>query len=425
MEPVIRFEDVWKQYRIGGSHYRSIREDVSRAGQAVVRGASRLMGLPIKPYSPRPTFWALKGLNLDIQKGERVGIIGPNGAGKTTALRLMGRITECTKGKIHVRGKVGALISVGAGIHPELTGRENIFLYGSIMGLKNREIQAKFDKIVAFAGVEQFLDTAVKYFSSGMRIRLGFSVAVHVDPDIMLVDEVLAVGDHEFQVNCLDKIEELSRNGCTIVYVSHDLYSVKQACRRVVFLNHGAVVEDGDPQHSINRYLDMAREGEAAKEGATPSGLGSREGSFEATIEKVMLLDSNDQPVETIDSGASLTVEIHYSAPTRIPTPDFGFNIKRNDGLWISVALASWEGFRLPEIHGPGVVRTTIANLDLGPGSYRVSVSLTDQTGMAIYDQHYDAYPFTVAAGTRTGAGVLWPLVRWQAGVTAANPERR
>src|ERR1017187_2206483 len=185
MEPNIRVEGVWKKYRIGGSHYRSLREDFVRAGTAVVRGVSRVIGAKVNASPPRPIFWALKDLDIAIHPGERVGIIGANGAGKTTTLRLMGRITKATRGSVYMRGRIGALIAVGAGIHPELSGRENIFLYGSIMGLKRREIQNKFDRIVAFSGVEEFLDTPVKYYSSGMRVRLGFSVALRVDPDIM------------------------------------------------------------------------------------------------------------------------------------------------------------------------------------------------------------------------------------------------
>jgi ABC-type polysaccharide/polyol phosphate transport system ATPase subunit len=417
MEPLIRFEDVWKKYRIGGSHYRSIREDIVRAGAAVARGLSRLTGLPVKGLlPPRPTFWALRGLNVEIHQGERVGIIGANGAGKTTALRLMGRITAPSKGKLRVHGKVGAMISVGAGIHPELSGRENIFLYGSIMGLKRREVQSKFDSIVAFAGVEEFLDTPVKYYSSGMRIRLGFSVAVHVDPDIMLVDEVLAVGDYDFQRNCLEKIDQLAAGGCTIVYVSHDLYSVKQACRRVIFLNHGEVAFDGDAQEAVNHYLDMARQGKTSLEGASPTGYGVRWGSFEAVIEKVALLDAQDRPVDTVESGTSLIVEIHYHSPKSIQGPEFIINIKRNDGLMVCASMTSWEGMSLPEISGRGTMRVVIERLELAPGSYTLTTVLSDKTGLVFFDYHADAYPFTVTS-KRHSDGIAYFPVRWEVGV--------
>jgi ABC-type polysaccharide/polyol phosphate transport system ATPase subunit len=412
IEPAIRFEEVWKQYKISGSHYRSIREDAARVGKLLARSASRLVGVKVEGPQPRPTFWALKALQLQIQPGERIGIIGPNGAGKTTALRIMARITSATRGRVRTRGKIGALIAVGAGIHPELTGTENIFLYGSIMGLKRAEIRAKFDRIVAFAGVEEFLETPLKYYSSGMRVRLGFAVAVHVDPEIMLVDEVLSVGDYAFQRNCLEKIDELGRNGCTIVFVSHDLYSVKQVCSRVAFLNHGELLYDGDPQEAVNRYLDMARDGRAGLGGATPTGHGVRWGSFEATIEKVDLLDSQGLPAEKIECGEALTVDIHYHSGQPVETPSFAVNIKRNDGLIMCGSVASWEGARLPQMLGRGAVRLTFERLDLAPGSYTVTVSLSEKTGISFFDYHADAYPFTVTTNRR-GDGIAYFPVRW------------
>jgi ABC-type polysaccharide/polyol phosphate transport system ATPase subunit len=415
MEANIRLEGVWKKYLIGGSHYRSIREDLSRATAAVVRGVSKVIGAKVNVMPPRPIFWALKGLDIEIHPGERVGIIGPNGAGKTTTLRLMGRITKATKGRVSMHGRIGALIAVGAGIHPELSGRENIYLYGSIMGLKRREIQTKFDRIVAFSGVEEFLDTPVKYYSSGMRVRLGFSVALHVDPDIMLVDEVLSVGDFQFQKRCLDGIDEMARNGCTIVYVSHDLYSVKQTSRRVIFLSQGEVQYDGDPQEAINRYLDQTRSGEATLGGTTPSGRGVRWGSYEAVIDDVRLLNGDGQVTEAIACGDPLTVEISYQAPQPIPSPEFSMYVKRNDGMMMCASLASSDGLRLPELSGRGVLRARIEHFDCAPGSYAVSVAMADSTGLAFIDHHKDAYPFKVTS-TRAGEGMLYYHVGWEAG---------
>jgi ABC-type polysaccharide/polyol phosphate transport system ATPase subunit len=325
----------------------------------------------------------------------------------------MARITKATKGSVYMRGRIGALIAVGAGIHPELSGRENIYLYGSIMGLKRREIQAKLDRIVAFSGVEEFLDTPVKYYSSGMRVRLGFSVALHVEPEIMLVDEVLSVGDFQFQKRCLEGIDEMARAGCTIVFVSHDLHSVKQTCRRVIFLSHGEVQYDGDPQEAVNLYLDKTRSGETSLGGSTPSGRGTRFGSFDAIIEEVRLLNAEDQVVEEISTGESLTVEIHYHAPKPIASPDFCAYVKRNDGTMFCASLASWEGTRLPEISGRGILRARWDHFDGAPGSYLVSAAILDNTGLAHIDHHQDAYALKVTSPMQ-GEGLLFYHVGWE-----------
>jgi lipopolysaccharide transport system ATP-binding protein len=395
-----------------------------RAGRAVARAAARLAGAPADRFPPRPVFWALRGFDLDVAPGERVGVIGPNGAGKTTALRLMGRITVPSRGRVRVRGKVGALIAVGAGIHPELSGRENIFLYGSIMGLKRREIKAKFDAIVSFAGIEEFLDTPVKYYSSGMRVRLGFSVAVHVDPEIMLVDEVLAVGDYVFQRRCLEKISEMADAGCTIVFVSHDLNSVTRLCTRAVFLNHGEAVFDGPSQQAVNCYLDQVREGGAAKGGATPTGEGVRFGSFEATIEAVRLLDRQGRPLQNLESGDPLVVEIRYHAHQAISEPAFGLDIRRSDDLLVFGALSSWGGLSLDRIEGHGTVRAVIERAGLAPGTYRLSVSLGDKTSMTFYDFHAGAYRLEVTA-SRSIPGVVQLPCHWEEGTAAAHPAAR
>jgi hypothetical protein len=255
----------------------------------------------------------------------------------------------------------------------------------------------------------------VKYYSSGMRIRLGFSVALHVDPDIMLVDEVLSVGDFEFQKRCLDGIDEMARKGCTIVFVSHDLFAVKQTCQRIIFLSHGEVVFDGDPQEAVNRYMDKTRAMETGLGGTTPSGRGIRWGSFEAVIEEGRLLDDQGQPVEEIGCGDPLTVEIHYHAPTPIPAPEFFINVKRNDGLLICGSRAAQEGLQLPEISGRGIVRARIAHFDGAPGSYTLTMGLTGSSGVVQIDSHWDAYPFKVTT-TRSGEGLACFPVRWEAG---------
>jgi ABC-type polysaccharide/polyol phosphate transport system ATPase subunit len=411
MSACISFEGVCKRYRIGGAHYRTLREDLSRAAAALTGAARKLAGAKAQTGPPREPFYALRDLSFQIQQGERVGIIGPNGAGKTTALRLMGRITAPTSGIVRVRGKVGALIAVGAGIHPELSGRENVFLYGSIMGLKRREIQAKFDEIVAFAGISEFLDTPMKYYSSGMRVRLGFSVAVHTDPDIMLIDEVMAVGDVDFQRRGLDKITSLGDAGCTIIYVSHELNSVVHTCQRAICLHHGRVLYDGGAQEAVNHYLDVMREAEGGL-GATPTGQGVRWGSFQASIE-VRLFDGRGRPLETLGWGEPMVIEIHYRAPQAIPAPEFGLDVKRNDGLVMFNSIATWNGLRLEQVQGEGLVRAVIEHVYLAPGTYTVSAFIGDKTGLSYYDLHVNAYPFKVTREGK-GCGVVAFPVRWE-----------
>ena len=244
MESIIEVKNIGKQYLIGGKQesYLNLRDSLSRMGKQFFKGNKEI-------------FWALKDINFDVAAGECLGIIGRNGAGKSTLLKILSRITPPSKGEIIMRGRVASLLEVGTGFHPELTGRENIFLNGSILGMKNAEIKQAFDEIVDFSGVEQFLDTSLKHYSSGMQLRLAFSVAAHLNPEILLIDEVLAVGDAAFQKKCLGKMDEVSKSGRTIIFVSHDLGAVKQLCSRSILLEKGKKVAEGDTDDIVNQYL--------------------------------------------------------------------------------------------------------------------------------------------------------------------------
>jgi lipopolysaccharide transport system ATP-binding protein len=240
MKPILEVRNLWKQYQIGGQQtsYLSLRERL------------------LQPFQKQQTdtFWALQDINFDVYEGECIGIIGRNGAGKSTLLKILSQITPPTKGYIKARGRVASLLEVGTGFHPELTGRENVYLNGSILGLKRSEIAAKFDEIVDFSGIEKFLDTPLKHYSSGMRLRLAFSVAAHLEPEILLIDEVLAVGDAEFQKKCLGKMDEVSKSGRTVIFVSHNLGAVRQLCSRGVLLNHGKNENFQSIHELINKY---------------------------------------------------------------------------------------------------------------------------------------------------------------------------
>jgi lipopolysaccharide transport system ATP-binding protein len=257
--PSISISGLGKRYRLGMTvdSYNSLRETLA----AVVRPkniAARLQAREAKHI------WAVRDVSFDVEPGEVVGVIGRNGAGKSTLLRMISRITEPTKGEIRLRGRVACLLEVGTGFHPELTGRENIYLSGAILGMKRAEISAKFDEIVDFSGVEKFLDTPIKRYSSGMNVRLGFAVAAHLEPEILLVDEVLAVGDHEFQRKCLGRMEDATKSGRTVLFVSHNMASIEKLCGRTILLDRGQVEADGSPHDVIAAYLERGLSDQAA-----------------------------------------------------------------------------------------------------------------------------------------------------------------
>ncbi len=250
-DTAIRVENLGKRYQLGASKSGSFRESFTRAFRSREAG-SRKPDIAI----PDSSFWALQDINFEIKRGEAVGIIGRNGAGKSTLLKILSRITEPTTGRFEVFGRVSSLLEVGTGFHPELTGRENVYLNGTILGMKRREVKAKFDEIVAFSGVEKFIDTPVKHYSSGMQVRLAFAVAAHLEPEILIIDEVLAVGDAEFQKKCLGKMEDVTGEGRTVLFVSHNMGAIKQLCTKGVLLHTGRVEFSGTLSRAINMYIN-------------------------------------------------------------------------------------------------------------------------------------------------------------------------
>jgi lipopolysaccharide transport system ATP-binding protein len=258
-EIAISIENLGKQYRIGGEHqgYKTLRDTLAATFSAPFRGLSSVFrGKSTR--SGNGTIWALKDVSLQVKRGDVVGIIGRNGAGKTTLLKILSRITEPTEGQAEIYGRVGSLLEVGTGFHPELTGRENIYLNGAILGMRKAEIERKFDEIVDFTEIEKFIDTPVKHYSSGMYVRLAFSVAAHLEPEILLVDEVLAVGDASFQKKCLGKMGDVAAEGRTVLFVSHNMVALQSLCQRAVLLQEGSVVEEGDTISVVNSYLDQS-----------------------------------------------------------------------------------------------------------------------------------------------------------------------
>ncbi len=369
---VVRFENVSKRYARGPDS-RSFREI--------------LMTALVRPFTRRAAdaasreFWALTDVSFALEPKEALGIIGPNGAGKTTILKLLSKITAPTRGGVTVRGKVASLIELGAGFHPELTGRENIFLNGSILGLSRRDIHRKLESIVEFAGVGAFLDTPVKHFSSGMYVRLGFAVATHVDAGVLLVDEVLAVGDIPFQRKCMQRLTQLRQEGRAIVFVSHNLHAVRGVATRAVYLHSGTVRATGDVEPVLGRYVDdmngVARGGERSGVRRTPV-----EGRRDPFILAVELLDEAGREVAAIRVGDPLRVRIHYQAPAPVDRPDFGISIWTEEGVRVATLDTRFDGPRLAAIAGTGFVDCTFASLPLLPRSYLLKGGVYDgETG--------------------------------------------
>jgi ABC-type polysaccharide/polyol phosphate transport system ATPase subunit len=353
---------------------------------------------------------ALDDVSFSVAAGEALGVIGSNGSGKSTLLRLLAGIVRPTRGSVAVEGRLAALLELGAGFHPEISGRENIEITGLLLGLTKREIAERFDAVVRFAGVEEFLDAPVKTYSSGMAVRLGFAIAAHSDPDVLLVDEVLAVGDEAFAHRALEKFSEFERAGKTLVFVSHDLALVAERCRRAIWLEHGRLAADGASGEVVARYRERvaAEEGERRVHGA---GAGGRVGSGVASIELVRLLDREGRPVGRLRSGEAATLEIVARASEPLSDFVFGVEIATVAGAAVFGTNTALEGYRADRFSGDARVALELPALDLAPGLYAVDAAIHALDG-APYDYRRDVLRFEVGAD-RPAAGVWSPARRW------------
>jgi lipopolysaccharide transport system ATP-binding protein len=414
---IIEFDRVSKAYRLGMGQ-TSLREALARQAQRLVRRRA--------PAHDQQLFWALNEVSFQVEQGEIVGIIGHNGAGKSTILKLLSRVAFPTSGQITTRGRIAALIELGAGFHPDLSGRENIYLNGVIMGLTKREIDAQFANIVEFAGLEQFIDTPVKRYSSGMYVRLAFAVAAHVRADLILVDEVLSVGDAAFQQRCLTRMHELHRDGATIVFVSHNLWSVSTFCTRVLLLRGGQIQADGHPVEVIQMYREQDREAALARlrnqlaDRATGNGVDdARSAGF---VVKGELLNARGEPEQAFGPDDALMLRISYVAPQPLETPAFVVQIRRADGV-ICCFLKSPPDEGCQGIYGEGSVILWIDPLQLAPDMYMVEVRLEDHRRALVYAT--DTSGIVYVKGYLYGAeiaGVFQPRVRWSHVNGASNP---
>ena len=368
---VIEFNQVWKKFR-KGEKLNSLRDMIPYLFRKALPGSNN-------SDLKQEEFWALKDVSFEVKKGDVLGIIGPNGGGKSTILKLLSRIMQPNKGEIKIEGKLAALIEVTAGFHPELTGRENVYLNGTILGMRKKEIDSKFEEIVEFSGIREFIDTPVKRYSSGMYSRLGFSVAAHMDPDILLVDEVLAVGDMAFQAKCTEKMRELLKSNTTIVLVSHNLSLIQNLCKRVILLNRGEIKKVGTPEEVIPYYENIVykeREEELKRKISSSRYKVKINAEPAISILDVFLYNGECKQKESFNVGESISIEVGYEAKEIIDNPVFSLDIIRGDGVICCSSNTRYDGVSLGNIKGKGKIKIDLGKINLAPGIYLTKISI-------------------------------------------------
>ncbi len=409
---MVEFNNVWKKFT-KGEKFNSLRDAIPGFLRRIAEPRSDM------PLAERE-FWAVKDVNFQVKKGEVVGIMGPNGAGKSTILKLLSKIMYPTRGQIKINGRLSALIEVTAGFHPDLTGRENVYLNGTILGMRKREIDRKFDKIVEFSGVSEFIDTPVKRYSSGMYSRLGFSVAAHMDPEILLVDEVLSVGDMAFQAKCAEKMRELLRSGATIVLVSHYLSLIQSLCKRVILLGQGEVIEDGPVAEIIPHYQNLISK---KIEKDFRNKISDATGVEKVKLNTQTLVSISDVRVNTADEesreefgvGEELKVRVYFRSRERIEKPLFQLDIIRSDGVLCCSLMSSDYGFALEEMNGPGAIEIDLGKINLSSGIYLLKVSVWDREMIHPYCVNSDEIIRILDSGqVSIGSAVFSPECQWR-----------
>lgn len=403
-QPQIELRKVSQRYELQRTHQRSLQE-----------GFIRLFR---RSQSEPNEFWPLREISFSIGRGESVGIIGPNGSGKSTLLKVLSGVITPTEGDLIINGRISSLLELGAGFHPELTGRENIYLNGSIYGFSRAQMNRRLDAIIRYAELGDFIDTPVKHYSSGMYVRLGFAVAIQTTPDLLLVDEVLAVGDASFQRKCLASIQQFRDRGGTLILVSHDLNTIQSICRRVIWLEQGELRADGHPTDVIMAYTQhlMEKEGELepdpveedqpsnatggpGQNGVVQSAPVRRWGTGRVRITKVELGDDQGEARTRFRTGAGLTVRLFYEAEEPVEQPIFGIAIYHQSGTHICGPNTKFAGLSIACVQGAGVISYRVPALSLLEGSYLLSVAVVDEADTETYDYHDRLYPFHVYRG--------------------------
>jgi ABC-type polysaccharide/polyol phosphate transport system ATPase subunit len=392
-EPRIEFRSVGKSFRLR-NRSDSLRDALARAFRGGGSGG------------PETRFTALDGVTFAVSPGEVVGIVGPNGSGKSTSLRLAAGVYRPDAGEVVVRGRVSAMIELSAGFHPDLSGRENIYLAGALLGLRRREVDQVFDRIIEFADIGGFIESPVHMYSSGMAVRLGFAVAAHVPADVLLVDEVLAVGDLDFQTKCLRRMAERRSEGVSLIFVSHNLAVVEQFCDRVIFLHHGKVLVDAAPREAIDRYRRLV-----AEEHEEPSGRGNlfpnrRSGTGEVLLDEVRVVGDPSLPPGCAAHGGSLRISGRWTAAAACARPILGVAIHTTAGALVGESSGAAAG----DLAGQGRFEVALPRVDLLPGEYEVSVYVKDHAGLMVLDRHLRLYPLRVVGPSPAGEHGVVPL---------------
>lgn len=402
MKPILEIRGISKKFRIQHElePYLTIRE--------------RMMQLiRFRQQKSTEDFWAVKDINFTVMPGESVGIVGRNGAGKSTLLKILSRITPPSKGSIISRGRIASLLEVGTGFHPELTGRENIFLNGSILGMKRKEIQQRFSAIVDFSGVEQFLDTPLKHYSSGMQLRLAFAVAAFLEPEILIIDEVLAVGDAEFQRKCMGKMDEVAKSGRTILFVSHNLGAVRNLCTRAVLLNKGSIEKDGTVPEVLDTYLESINTLSESRRKSIESNCGR------FTLQLPYWVNEEGKQVDAYEYGQKNILRFEFDFKETVPSVKPGMALMSRDGsrIFTSHAVDDPEADLPGNLLGKVVIDTDLRLPELSPGTYQVLFGVADDKGHALVHANHEVEIVLHIHETnkhKDGAnGLLWHTGHW------------
>lgn len=430
-QPLIDLRNVSQRYELQRARNRSLQE--------------AFIGLFRKRSAERSAFWPLRNVTFRVDAGESIGIIGPNGSGKSTLLKLLSGILTPTSGDLIINGRISSLLELGAGFHPELTGRENIYLNGSIYGVTRRAMDAKLADIIDYAELGDFIDTPVKHYSSGMYVRLGFAVAIHTAPDLLFVDEVLAVGDAVFQRKCLASIQEFRDAGQTLILVSHDLATIQNICNRVLWLEQGELRADGKPTDVIMAYLHHVAAKEAAKaeqkrqaarqhadeatvaeaapdpaDAAAAAAAARRWGNGQVIITQVELCDEYGRPQSHFANGDQLLIRLYYIAETTVRRPVFGLAFYHQNGVHISGPNSKFDSLSIPIVHGAGVIEYCVPALPLLEGSYTLSVAVVNDANTETFDYHDRLYNLEVYRGrTQERYGLVTFNGKWRLPATA------
>jgi len=402
MSTAIEVENLGKKYIISHQHqggYISLREELT---EAVKKIGKRVLSPQKNIPMDKEEFWALKDVGFTVKQGERLGIIGGNGAGKSTLLKILSRITPPTEGKVRLRGKVASLLEVGTGFHPELTGRENVFLNGAVLGMKKADIKKKFDQIVAFAGVEKFLDTPVKRYSSGMYVRLAFAVAAHLEPEVLIIDEVLAVGDVAFQKKCLGRMEEVGKEGRTVIFVSHNMSAVSSLCTKGVYLKDGKSLLWGSMGECVQEYLSGFANNESARANIEHRKPRYGPAAFSRLL-SIETMNIDSQVCGQFKIGSAMKVKLTFRLTKDVQTLEIGFGIiSLATGVNLQAFIGYWEGLKTDFNKGNYSVICEIPSINVFPGKYSITAWLKKQ-GEGVDDQVPMSIQFEVIGSDITG----------------------